>query len=242
MKPAHAAFLHGVPTDHRLWQPVRQRLAISSLAPDLPGYGQQSPLDPPDLEGHIRWLDETLPDPAGLHLVGQDFGGLLAAEWAARRGARSVTLTSSPAGLIWLWPRIAALPGLRALFYERFGGRLYLRRGCAPERRDEVLRLFLPGLSAPDLPGYMRRTAEGISARRLATLPRRLRLCGVPILCLWGDTDLFHPPIVARWTAQTLGGELHWVAGGRHYAPLDRPEAYADALAAFWLRCDRSTA
>lgn len=231
-----ALFLHGVPTDHRLWDPVRQRLSVPSLAPDLPGYGSAPPLPRPDVEAHIDWMDTALPDPRGMHLVGQDFGGLLVAEWAARRGARSVTLTSSPADLLWIWPRVVALPGLRRLFYERYGGRLYLSRGCAPEVRDAFLARFLGGVERPELPAYMRRTAEGFSARGLASLPRRLRARGVPVLCLWGDADRFHPPVVARWTARRLRGELAWVPGGRHYAPFDRPEPYAEALQRFWLR------
>ena len=229
-------FLHGVPTDGRLWGPVQEHLQRASLAPDLPGYGVTPPLPVPDVDSHIDWLDRHLPDPAGCHLVGQDFGGLLAAEWAARRGAHTVTLTSSPADLIWLWPRLAALPGLRKLFYERFGGRLYLSKGCTPAVREDFLALFLPGVQRQSLPLYMRHTAEGISARRMATLPARLRARGIPTMCLWGDADRFHPPAMARWTALQLRAELVWVPGGRHYAPFDQPAAYADALAAFWLR------
>ena len=229
-------FLHGVPTDHRLWDGVRANLSVPSSAPDLPGYGVAPPLAVPDLEAHIAWMDATLPEPAGCHLVGQDFGGLLAAEWAARRGARSLTLTSSPADVLWLWPRVAALPGLRTLFYERYGGRLYLRRGCAPGNREDFVDRFLPGVERPELPLYMRHTAEGISARRMASLPLRLRRRRIPTLCLWGDTDRFHPPVVARWVAWELGAELAWVAGGRHYAPADQPERYAQALEAFWAK------
>jgi pimeloyl-ACP methyl ester carboxylesterase len=234
-------FLHGVPTDGRLWGPVQQHLQWPALAPDLPGYGAAPPLPDPSVEAHITWLNQHLPDPADCHLVGQDFGGLLAAEWAARRGARTVTLTSSPADLIWLWPRLAALPGLRRLFYERFGGRLYLSRGCAPSVREDFLARFLPGVQQASLPTYMRHTAEGIPARRMATLPRRLRARNIPTMCLWGDADRFHPPAMARWTARQLRAELVWVQGGRHYAPFDRPEAYADALTAFWLRASRSS-
>ena len=227
-------FLHGVPTDGRLWDGVRAHMTLPSMAPDLPGYGRCAPLFNPSLDAHLAWLDTHLPSPVDAHLVGQDFGGLLAAEWAIRRGARSVTLTSSPAGRLWLWPRLAALPGLRRLFYERYGGRLYLSRGCAPGGRAAFLQTFLPGVERSSLPLYMRRTAEGIPARGMSTLAKRLRQTGCPVLCLWGADDRFHPPAVARWTAWRLGAEMAWVPGGRHYAPFDEPGRYAAALQAFW--------
>ncbi|MEL6343696.1 MAG: alpha/beta hydrolase [Myxococcota bacterium] len=237
-----AIFLHGVPTDGRLWDPVRRHLDdVEIQNPDLPGYGQQPPLSHPTLDAHLVWMDDVLPDPRGHHLVGQDFGGLLAALWAVRRGARSVTLTSSPADLLWLWPRIAALPVVRYPFYERFGGRLYLSRGCAPEVRERFVAQFMPGVQREGLSLYMRRTAEGISARALARLPGQLRRSRIPTLCLWGDADRFHPPPIARWTARRIGAEVRWVAGGRHYAPYDRPAAYAEQLQAFWLRAGGAT-
>ena len=236
--PERALLLHGVPTDRRLWRPLAPHLpGVDLLTPDLPGYGDEPPLPVPSLAHHLAWLDRHLPDPAGLHLVGQDFGGLLAALWAAARGARSLTLTSSPADLLWLWPRVGALPLARRLIYERFGGRLYLHRGCAPDVRAAFLDTFLPGVQRPDLSLYMRHTAEGLSTRLLVRLPARLRARRIPTLCLWGDQDRFHPPAVARWTAWELGAQVAWVSGGRHYAPFDRPEAYARALRAFWDGC-----
>jgi len=179
-------------------------------------------------------VERALSVPAVARFVGQDFGGWLAALWAVRHGARSLTLTSSPADLVWIWPRIAALPGLRRLFYERFGGRLYLTRGCAPDVRSDFLATFLPGVQSERLPVYMRHTAEGISARALARLPNQLRRSGIPILCLWGDQDRFHPPPIAMWTAAQLSAALRWVSEGRHYAPFDRPEVYARELHTFW--------
>ena len=53
---------------------------------------------------------------------------------------------------------------LHKLFYERYGGRLCLSRGCAPDRREEFVGRFLPGVELQALPAYMRHTAGGISA------------------------------------------------------------------------------
>ena len=108
--------LHGVPTSAALWSRLPPLLADRRLiALDLPGHGDTPPLPVPDLPSHTRWLADALAAlalSAPLHLVGQDYGGLIAALHAAEHGAASLTLTSCPTGLLWLLPRLTATPPL----------------------------------------------------------------------------------------------------------------------------------
>ncbi|MFD0631474.1 alpha/beta fold hydrolase [Catenulispora yoronensis] len=86
-------FLHGNPTSSHLWRTTIPEVADRArcYAPDLIGMGGSGK---PDLayrfDDHARhldaWLDAVLPD-EDLVLVGHDWGGALAQDWAARRGA-----------------------------------------------------------------------------------------------------------------------------------------------------------
>jgi len=240
--------LHGVPTSADLWEPVISKLGDDRqvLAPDLPGYAGAPPLDRWDLGAHLDWLDEVLraaglPGDA-LHLVGNDYGGLMAAAWAARFGARSLTLTSTATDLHWLPARITALPGLRGFFYRRFEGQLWLREGISPARRTDFLDHFGPLAAAhPSLAAQMEATALGLPLRRLARLPADLRAAAVPTLWLWGAKDRFLSPAAAGRMAGPTD-RVVVLPEGRHFLPWDQPQAYAAAMGDHWRRCERRSA
>jgi len=253
--PAHLSgegsavvLLHGVPTSADLWEPVISELGDGwrVLAPDLPGYAGAPPLDRWDLEAHLDWLAEVLaaaglPGDA-LHLVGNDYGGLLAAAWAARFGARSLTLTSTATDLHWLPARITALPGLRTFFYRRFEGQLWLREGISPPRRADFLAHFGPLAAAhPGLAAQMEATALGLPLRRLARLPADLRAAAVPTLWLWGAEDRFLSASAARRMAGATDRVLV-LPEGRHFLPWDQPRAYAAAMRDHWRRREHPAA
>lgn len=230
--------LHGVPTSAALWSRLPPLLTGRRLiALDLPGHGETPPLPVPDLPSHTRWLADALAALAisgEVHLVGQDYGGLIAALHAAACGAASLTLTSCPTGLLWLLPRLTATPPLHRYFYERHSGGLYLQHGICPASRAAFLARFAAATEQAGLSEQMRQTALNLSGRTLLRLSGRLTR--VPTLCLWGREDRFNPPITARWTARRLGGRCVLIDGGRHYVPFGQPEAYAAALHQFWGR------
>lgn len=220
--PEAVLLLHGVPTTGALWDGVRPHLGGYVVhTPDLPGYGSRP---------HVAGVDAQVEALAGLgldrpHLVGHDWGGVLAALYAERHPVRSLTLSSTWLGWGWMGAKITALPGLELLFYRAFAGRLWLARGVGPDKQAAFLASVPrpPGLAAT-----MRRTAGEIPVARLA----RLRL-DVPVMCLWGREDTFVPDAVGRDLARRLDGRFHSLPG-RHYVMVDAPEAYAAALRAFW--------
>src|SRR5690348_10335917 len=82
-------YLHGNPTSSHAWRKVLPR--TGGLAPDLIGMGESGK---PDIAytfaDHARYLDAWF-DALGLHdvvLVGHDWGGALAFDWAARHPDR----------------------------------------------------------------------------------------------------------------------------------------------------------
>ncbi|MGC0417255.1 haloalkane dehalogenase [Embleya sp. AB8] len=90
---APVVFVHGNPTSSHLWRNVTPHVAdrARTLAPDLIGMGASGK---PDIEytfaDQVRYLDAwieamDLPEPV---LVGHDWGGVLALDWAARHPSR----------------------------------------------------------------------------------------------------------------------------------------------------------
>jgi len=245
--PLHV-LVHGVPTHHALWDGVRTHLGGRTVhAPDLPGYGGAPALEDPGIEAHTDWLDRSIHsiDPSGnrpVHLVGQDYGGLLAASLAARVPSRrvlSVTLISAAVGLSWSWARVGALPGPHLLFYRAFGGRLFHHQGIAPHARARYQTTFGPSIDDPGLPDRMRWLASGLSLRLLARLPHRLAASGTPLLFIAGSADRFVPFPMALYMAhrhRRLGAPARTciVPGGRHYLPFGRPLLTAQTLTRFW--------
>jgi haloalkane dehalogenase len=91
---APVVFLHGNPSSSYAWREVRPALQAPGrrlLAPDLIGMGRSGKPDIPyRVEDHVRYLDAWF-DALGLRdvvLVGHDWGGALAFDWAARHPER----------------------------------------------------------------------------------------------------------------------------------------------------------
>lgn len=216
--------LHGLPTSGRLWDGVRRALPpqIEVLSPDLPGFGAAPALPDPRPERYVEALLPLVnPD---THLVGHDYGGLLAAMIAARRPVRSLTLSSTALGLGWLPAVLTALPPFNSYFYRRHAGRRWLALGVSPARRGALL---------DEYPGVEPALMETIALRLPLWAGHRLRPA-VPTLCLWGAQDVSVPVPYARLLAARLGAPLALLPGLRHYAMWEAPEVYAGALMRFW--------
>lgn len=242
--PAPVLLLHGVPADAALWTDMARHLPHDRvLAPSLPGYGGGPGLQPPTVDAHTRWVARWLEEQAitgPVHVVGQDYGGLLGARLTIEHPHRvcSLTLISAPVGLGWAWPRIGALPGLHLLFYRAFGGGLWHHQGVRPHRRAAFAEAFGHHRADPTLPDRMRAMARGIGFRMLLRTPGELGRTGVPLLTLQGTSDRF-----VSWQSALYRAARHrkggapartvLLRGGRHYLPFGLPQHTAEALARF---------
>ncbi|MFM2246190.1 MAG: hypothetical protein RL071_2264 [Pseudomonadota bacterium] len=242
MPPPTLALLHGLPFHSGLWAPLRAAagpaLRARVLAIDLPGYGAAPALrGPATLQAHLDAIEAALAAagaPAGpdLHLVGHEFGGLLAALLALRRGAASLGLLSTSLGPAWLLARLAAAPLLHRPFYRWRGGALYRDHSVALADRARVAAAFpLPGTVA--FADQMRAAGQGIGARALFGLEARLAAAGaagLPLRLAWGADDQTFPLRQGARLARRLGAPLTVVPGARHLGVFTHPEDFVGAV------------
>jgi len=236
--PTLVALLHGVPTGPALWDGVHTRLraaGVSAVAPALAGTAPGDP-PPPTLDAALDALGTTLEAAAAgapVLLVGQDWGGLLAAGLAAeaRLPVAGLVLTSVPLGWGWAPAVLGARPPLDRLLYRRHAGRLYLRHGASPAARPALAEAFAPRTHDPRMPATMQALARLIPQAPLRRWRRALARASFPVRFVHGLGDPFVPALapVARalvWPA----ARAVLLPGARHYAPADQPAAYARAV------------
>ena len=254
-------FLHGNPTSSYLWRKITPQLAdrAKTLAPDLIGMGASGrPEIDYDFADHARYLKAWF-DALGLReviLVGHDWGGALALDWAARHPdrVRGVALLET-----FLKPLTSA--DLSAPARERFeafrtpgvGERLVLEENVFLKTAftGGVLNPLSEQEAAPYKAPYP--TAE--SRRPLLAWPRMMPVDGepaevvariehydawlasspaIPKLLLTFDSSptLLVTPEVAAWAKDhILGLEIQHLGAAGHHAPEDRPEEIGRAIA-----------
>jgi pimeloyl-ACP methyl ester carboxylesterase len=242
--------LHGFPQDSSAWAevaPVLNKAGLRTLAPDQRGC---SPMARPRGRGRYTLRETTadvlaLLDAAGLesaHIVGHDWGGMVAwalAAWHPER-VRTLTALSVPHPAAMAKAMVTSSQGLRSYYMFAFQlpvlpERLLLSRGGNPLRR----MLRGGGLSREAATHYVTRMREpGALSAALGwyrSLPAaagfRTGRITVPTAFVWGRRD----PFVARASAE---GTDRYVTGpyvahpldAGHWLPETRPAEVADAV------------
>lgn len=258
-------FLHGNPTSSHVWRNIIPRLADRGrcLAPDLIGMGDSGKPDSAyRFADHARYLDAWF-DALGLRdvvLVGYDWGGVLALDWARRhpdrvRGVAVFETFLRP--MRWSdWPPQGEQL-FRALRTPGVGEQLVLEQNAFLEKSlaNGVQRGLAEGARALYYAPY----PDAASRRPVLQWPREIPIDGEPadvaavierydawlaqpavkpvLLLTFGDTGLNAPHLI-EWARGNLPA-LEIVPLGRagHHAPEDAPEDIARALQA-WM--DRS--
>jgi haloalkane dehalogenase len=261
---APIVFLHGNPTSSYLWRHILPVVGESGrcLAPDLIGMGDSGK---PDIaytfDDHARHLDAWF-DALGLDrvvLVGHDWGGALAFDWAARHPGRvrGIAFTETIVKPM-SWEEFPA--GARPIFES-------IRRPGVGEAmvldQNAFIEQALPGtvtggLSEEDHDVYRRPYPTRQSRVPLLQWPRAMPLDGEPAdvvarisaydewLAVSADVPklllAFEPgpstmmgKEIVDWCAEHVSGletDTHGPAG--HHTPEDQPEAIAASLLA-WL-------
>lgn len=254
-------FLHGNPTSSYLWRRVLPQIGGPGrrLAPDLIGMGRSGK---PDVAyrfaDHARYLDAWFDRLAldGVVLVGHDWGGALAFDWAARHPGRTRGVAFMETILRPMsWEGFPA--GARSRF-ESFrtpgvGETMVLDENVFIE---QSLRMtVLTGLSDEDLGAYRAPYPTRDSRRPLLEWARAMPLDGepadvvdrieayddwlatsadVPKLLLTFDTSptLMIGAAMTAWCATNIANlEIEHCGAAGHLAPEDQPEAIAGAIA-----------
>ncbi|MER5326106.1 haloalkane dehalogenase [Streptosporangium roseum] len=254
-------FLHGNPTSSHLWRHIMPAVGDAGrrLAPDLIGMGESGK---PDIaytfDDHARYLDAWF-DALGLDdvvLIGHDWGGALAFDWAARHPGRvrGIAFTETI---------------VKPMSWQEFpeGGRRLFEAIKTPGVGEAMIldeNMFieqaLPGtvvtpLGEEDLDTYRRPYPTRDSRRPLLQWPRAMPLGGepadvvariefydewlaasveVPKLLLTfapGPGAMMGPEII-DWCAANMAGleiDEHPMPAG-HHTPEDQPEAIAASI------------
>lgn len=241
--------LHGFPEGARCWTSVLPLLAdagLRAVAPDQRGY---SPRARP-AETAAYGLDHLVADALGMldalgwataHLVGHDWGAMVAWVLAARRPDRVRTLTSTSI------PHPAAYGAALATdpVQQRLSG--YLQLFAVPGKAEAVLladgearlRQFFDGsgLTPEEVDGYVAPLLAPGALTGALDWYRAVRPAdyadvppvAVPTTYLWGEQDLGVSAAAAHGCAAHVDADFRFVplAQGSHWLPEQLPEVVA---------------
>jgi haloalkane dehalogenase len=256
-------FLHGNPTSSYLWRRVIPQIGPPGrlLAPDLIGMGDSGK---PPLEyrfgDHARYLAAWF-DALGVDdvvLVGHDWGGALAFDWASRHPERvrglafMETIVKPMVGDEF--PQ-AARPFFESIRKPGVGEEMILDQNL---QMEQSLRRPIGGLTDADRAVYRRPYPTRESRRPLLQWPRSMPIDGqpadvvarieaydgwlasspeVPKLLLTFDPTgpgiLIGPRLIEWCSAHIAGLEIESCGYASHVAPEDQPEAIARAITAW---------
>jgi pimeloyl-ACP methyl ester carboxylesterase len=243
--------LHGFPADRHCWDGVTGRLVdagFRTLAPDQRGYSsdarpsERAAYRPDALAGDVI----ALADQAGVdrfHVVGHDWGAVVAWYLAAADPARIATLTAvsvpHPAAMAHAWRtspqalrswymlafQVPRVPELVLSWHQGAAlARVLRATGLGPEAAARYAsRAARAGGFAGPL-GWYRALPLGS-----ATGPTAVR---VPTVMLWGPGDHFIGRRAAERAAAWVRAPYRFVevAGGDHWLPEQAPGQVADAV------------
>ncbi|ALG08725.1 haloalkane dehalogenase [Kibdelosporangium phytohabitans] len=261
-------FLHGNPGSSYLWRKVLAGIELPArlLAPDLIGMGGSGKPDIPyRFDDHARYLDAWF-DELGLGdvvLVGHDWGGALAFDWAARhpgrvRGVAFLETIVRPMS----WSELGAAPRARAETMRGPKGEELLL-----DQTFFIETAFTGGVlnpvAAQDLAVYLRPFPTRESRRPILQWARSLPLDGdpadvaerverygrwlaasdgIPKLLLTFDSSptLLVTEAVAEWCARNVAAvEIRHCGPAGHHAPEDQPDAIAAEITQWAAKLER---
>jgi pimeloyl-ACP methyl ester carboxylesterase len=238
--------LHGFPQDNTAWSQVEQLLhaeGLRTLAPDQRGYSPGArPTERADYRT-IELVDDVLAllDAAGVqqaHIVGHDWGGVVAWQLAGLHPerVRSLTAISTPhpraLGAASIRQKLKSwyvlafqLPRLPELVLPHLLGTM-LRRSGLPEVfvAHNLGRMREPGALTGALNWY-----RALPLNRSTPYPRST----VATTYLWGAGDAFFDRSAAELTSRYVTGEYRFEElAGSHWLPETHPAEVAEAIIA----------
>lgn len=251
--------LHGNPTSSHIWRNVIPRLGDRArvVAPDLIGMGASGK---PDIAysfaDHADYLEAFLDavDVDRPVLVGYDWGGALAMDWAARHPGRArglVVMETFLRPMAWEEFPAGAVEFFKTLRTPGEGERMALEENWFIEN---AVRATNGGVSDADMDVYREPYPTSESRRPLLAWPRQIPLDGspaevaerfeaygkwltstpeVPKTLLTASPHGLGSPAMIEWARENIAG-LEIASLGEevgHHAPEDAPEEIAAAVA-----------
>ena len=201
---------------------------------DKPPGSYSIPLFARDVAGLIEGLGI-----APAHVVGISLGGMIALQLAADRPdlVRSLVVVNSSPDMVvrtWrqrleVWQRSIIVPllGMKKMA-ELLGPRLFPK-----VEQGDLRELFVQRWQENDPRAY-RQTLRAIVGWSVAD---RLPAIDCPVLVVAGDQDYTPVAYKASYVERLPHAELVVMEDSYHGTPVDQPEAFNEALAAFLQRC-----
>ena len=236
-------FLHGIGGRASGWASIQQACAnagYSSLAWDMPGYGDSPLIDPYDFDGLADALTQLL-DAHGLQkavLVGHSLGGMVALQMWARhpeRVAGLVLAASSPAFGHGSGDFQQAFVAQRLAPLEAGKSMRDVAEGLVPS-------MVAPGFDGPGLAqakvcmGSITPAAYKAALGALVQFEQRAILPSitVPTLCIAAEHDrTAAPTVVQRMADKIPNAQYQYLSGVGHLLTFEQPDSFAQTLLSF---------
>ncbi|MEV5003987.1 alpha/beta hydrolase [Nocardioides sp. LML1-1-1.1] len=237
-------FLHGFTDSADTWRVVLERYADQgrrAWAVDLPAHGFAGEPRRRCLSAYdafVRAAVEAVDDGAGVVVVGNSLGGLLALRAAAAEPSSSLrgVVAIGPPG-DRLHPALEALPALSPVVQvllrlpiphsalQRLAGTLYARIGANASLPDELALGYTSHVSRRQLRRVVR--VGGDLFREMQQTRTPVGSIGIPVAILWGSEDAVCP-IEGANVFQGLPLTVH--RGGAHCPQLLEPDVVLAAV------------
>ncbi len=250
--PHRVLFLHGLRGDHHGLEPIVAHLAnVQVIIPDLPGFGESTPLprDRHDIAGYAAWARELLAAVGPAGLAGHSFGSVVATAAAGGLPLSALVLVNPIATSALAGPRVAMTK--LTVLYHRASAALPERAGTALLRNRLITRLASVAMvTTPD--AGLRRWIHAEHDRYFSTFADRRTLLEAFGASIGHDVTEFADAVTAPTLlvaaenddiaplesqhvleAQFADARLVVVADTGHLAHYEAPAAVARAITGF---------
>ncbi len=242
-EPDAVVFLHGLGGGSATWRRQYERFGATRrvVGWDMPGYGGSQPLPgTPQARDYAEILAAFLGalDLVRVHLVGQSVAALIAAAFArlAPGRLRSVVFAHPLTGFGALpADERAAAAAQRIRPFDALGPQGFAQsrapRLLAPGAAQTLVEEVVATMSEVPPAAYR----QAVLMMKSADLMTEAAAIGLPALVVAGSDDPLAPPEICRGLADALPAGRHaLIDRSGHYAALERPEAFNQALQAFF--------
>ncbi len=243
---ASLVFLHGIGGRASAWAPIQQACAdagYSSLAWDMPGYGDSSRIEPYTFDGLADAL-AALMDAHRLEkavLVGHSLGGMVALQMWARHPERVAALVLAASS-----PAFGHGSGdFQQAFISQRLAPIEAGQSMADVAEGLVPTMVAPGFDGPGLmhakacmssvtpAAYKAALSALVQFEQRAALPT----ITVPTLCIAGEHDRTAAPTVVQRMAEKIpNAQYLCLSGVGHLLTFEQPDSFTAALLAFLRR------